>query len=382
MDIERIIDRVDIDGLVQKVDIDGVVGRVDLEKIVESIDMDKIVSRIDIDAIVGQVDMDAIIDRLDIDKVIDRVDIDKIIERVDIQKVIERVDINAIIDQVDVDKIVEQTELGSIIARSTTGMLTEILDVIRAQGVGLDDFVLRWGNRVIGADARSRTGPSVRPSSCSRCRRETVPVPSAELTVGRQGHYAGAVSRLVAFAADVGASWGLYTLGVALLNAAVKLVTGHSFTLSNHRIAAVHRPDRVGVHLFRLPVGGQREDRRHGRLRDPGRHPTGCAHQPAPGVPAHDRARPDLAHPGHRLPGHRVSAGAPSTERRRGRDRRRLLVGCPSGAAALDGPPGTHASARDAAAATPLRQPMAASTMPPCPSPKSPGPTPRWPSSR
>ena len=46
-------------------------------------------------------------------------------------------------------------------------------------------------------------------------RRDDRPVPSAELTVGRQGHYAGAVSRLVAFAADVGASWGVYTLGVA-----------------------------------------------------------------------------------------------------------------------------------------------------------------------
>src|SRR5580704_15420360 len=67
----------------------------------------------------------------------------------------------------------------------------------------------------------------------------TVPVPSEERTVGRQGHYAGAVSRLVAFAADVGASWGLYTLGVALVNAAVKLATGHGYTLANHRILAV-----------------------------------------------------------------------------------------------------------------------------------------------
>jgi uncharacterized RDD family membrane protein YckC len=66
----------------------------------------------------------------------------------------------------------------------------------------------------------------------------TVPVPAAEMTVGRQGHYAGAVSRLVAFAADVGASWGVYTLGVLLLNAAVKLVTGHSYTLTNHQILA------------------------------------------------------------------------------------------------------------------------------------------------
>jgi len=66
----------------------------------------------------------------------------------------------------------------------------------------------------------------------------TVPVPSAALTVGRQGNYAGAVSRLAAFAADVGASWGIYTLGVALLNAALKLITGHSFTLANHRLVA------------------------------------------------------------------------------------------------------------------------------------------------
>jgi len=67
----------------------------------------------------------------------------------------------------------------------------------------------------------------------------TVPVPSAELTVGRQGHYAGAVSRLVAFGADVGAAWGAYAVGVALINLAVKLVTGHSYNLSNHQILAL-----------------------------------------------------------------------------------------------------------------------------------------------
>ena len=64
----------------------------------------------------------------------------------------------------------------------------------------------------------------------------TVPVPSPELTVGRQGHYAGAVSRLVAFAADVGASWGVYALGVVLVNAALKLVTGHTYTFGQDKI--------------------------------------------------------------------------------------------------------------------------------------------------
>ena len=66
----------------------------------------------------------------------------------------------------------------------------------------------------------------------------TVPMPPPELTVGRQGHYAGAVSRLVAFGADAGASWGLYLLGQTLANIAIRLVTGHSYTLTNHRLAA------------------------------------------------------------------------------------------------------------------------------------------------
>jgi uncharacterized RDD family membrane protein YckC len=63
--------------------------------------------------------------------------------------------------------------------------------------------------------------------------------PSLEPIAGRQGHYAGAVSRLVAFAADVGASWGLFTLGAAALGFAVQLVTGNSFSLGNHQLVSL-----------------------------------------------------------------------------------------------------------------------------------------------
>ena len=109
-----------------------------------------IVDAIDIDSIIDKVDVEKIIERVDVDQIVARVDVQKIIERVDVQQIIERVDINAIVNQIDIDSLVEQTELGSIIARSTTGILTEVLDVIRAQGVGLDDFIFRWGNRLIG----------------------------------------------------------------------------------------------------------------------------------------------------------------------------------------------------------------------------------------
>ena len=118
-----------------------------------------IVAAIDIDSIIDKVDVEKIIERVDVDEIVERVDVQKIIERVDVQKIIERVDINAIVNQIDIDSLVEQTELGSIIARSTTGILTEVLDVVRAQGVGLDDFILRWGNLLIGRGKKVRNWP-------------------------------------------------------------------------------------------------------------------------------------------------------------------------------------------------------------------------------
>ncbi|MGP0109323.1 MAG: RDD family protein [Acidimicrobiales bacterium] len=56
---------------------------------------------------------------------------------------------------------------------------------------------------------------------------------------GRQGHYAGAVTRLVAFGADVGASWGLFTVGAAALTFSIQLVTGAKFSLTGHQLASL-----------------------------------------------------------------------------------------------------------------------------------------------
>ncbi len=94
-------------------------------------------------------DVDALVDRVDVEKIIDRVDVQKIIDRVDVDQIVARVDVQAIIQRVDIDSLVEQTELGTIIAHSTSGVASEVLDVVRAQGVGLDDFVARWVNRIL-----------------------------------------------------------------------------------------------------------------------------------------------------------------------------------------------------------------------------------------
>ena len=62
---------------------------------------------------------------------------------------------------------------------------------------------------------------------------------AAPTVTGRLGNYAGGVTRLVAFAADIGASWGLFTLGVAGLAFAINLVTGKQVDLANRQILAL-----------------------------------------------------------------------------------------------------------------------------------------------
>jgi uncharacterized RDD family membrane protein YckC len=65
------------------------------------------------------------------------------------------------------------------------------------------------------------------------------PTTSAEPIEGRQGHYAGAVTRLVAFACDAGASWGLFTVGAAALAFSIQLVTGRKFSLTDYQIVSI-----------------------------------------------------------------------------------------------------------------------------------------------
>ncbi|MGP0030417.1 MAG: RDD family protein [Acidimicrobiales bacterium] len=63
--------------------------------------------------------------------------------------------------------------------------------------------------------------------------------PPETLTVGRQGNYAGAVSRLVAFGIDVGVSWGLFSAGAALLSLATQLFFDTKITFNHHQIVAI-----------------------------------------------------------------------------------------------------------------------------------------------
>ena len=62
---------------------------------------------------------------------------------------------------------------------------------------------------------------------------------STQLTVQRQGQYAGAVSRFAAIAMDCLASWAIYVTAGALVTFAVELFTTSTFALTEHPVGAV-----------------------------------------------------------------------------------------------------------------------------------------------
>jgi hypothetical protein len=115
-----------------------------------------VVSALDVNALLDQVDLNAVLDQVDLDRVLDRVDLDRVLDRVDLDRLLKRVDLNDIIKRIDVEALVEQTDLGAVIARSSSGVASDVLDVVRSQTVGLDEFIARWIGRL---RRRPYTGP-------------------------------------------------------------------------------------------------------------------------------------------------------------------------------------------------------------------------------
>ena len=106
---------------------------------------------------VSALDVNALLDLVDLNAVLDQVDIDRVLDRIDLDRLLGRMDLNAIAKRIDVDALVEQTDLGAIIAASSSGVAGEVLDVVRSQTVGLDEFIARWVGRL---RRRPYAGPS------------------------------------------------------------------------------------------------------------------------------------------------------------------------------------------------------------------------------
>ena len=101
-----------------------------------------------VELVVSSLDVNALLDGVDVDAVLDRTDVDRLLDRVDVARLLARVDLDPILARVDIDALITQTDLGAIVARSSGGVASNALDVIRSQAVGLDEFVARWLGRV------------------------------------------------------------------------------------------------------------------------------------------------------------------------------------------------------------------------------------------
>lgn len=202
---ERVIDLVvrtlDVNTLVQRVDLNAILDRVDVNKLVDRVDVDKILDQVDVDKLVDRVDLDKILDQVDVDRLLAKVDLDELLARVDVDAVVDRVDINGIAQSVDIDAIAMHTDIGAMIAHSSGGIASDALDAARSQAVGLDEWIARWVARLL-----RRPAPAQRP------------------------HFGGAVSRFVAYVLDLGASIGVFMLGLAAISFAASIITGDSIS--------------------------------------------------------------------------------------------------------------------------------------------------------
>lgn len=207
VDLNEAISRVDINGLVSRVDVDVLMSKIDVEALLERIDVEALLRRIDLNAVLQRVDVETLMASLDVDALVRRVDIDGVLERVNVERIAERIDVNA---------LAQRIEVGSLVTRTTGGLVTSFVDLLRRWAVGLDVISMR----VLSHRRRRRPAAEGPPL----LRHDGVRAGDVS------GRYAGPVSRLVAFALDVGVVFASFALMSAIVTWLVQLVFDYKLT--------------------------------------------------------------------------------------------------------------------------------------------------------
>ena len=180
--------------------------------VVDAVEPDAVIEKVDVNALLDRVDVNALLDRVDVNALLDRVDVDRLLDRVDVNALMDRVDVDRLMDRVDVQELVDRAGISDIVAESTGAIAGSAIDVFRRQVVAIDVIVGNATYRAIGRD------PATRPDAPA-----DLEAASGVDETGRgqiSGHYAGPISRLLAFLADAAFMWlgyVLIALGVSFL---------------------------------------------------------------------------------------------------------------------------------------------------------------------
>jgi hypothetical protein len=86
-----------------------------------------------------------------------------VLDQVDLDRLLDRMDLNDIVKRIDLEALIQQTDLGAVIAASSSGVAGEVIDAVRSQTVGLDEFIARWIGRLRRRPYPGPPGPPGRP---------------------------------------------------------------------------------------------------------------------------------------------------------------------------------------------------------------------------
>jgi uncharacterized RDD family membrane protein YckC len=227
VDLDRLVGRLDVDGLVGRVDVEALLSRADADALLARVDANGLLDRIDVDRLLHRVDVDAVLDRVQVQRLLDRIDLDRVASRLDIDAVAERIDLERMLGAVDLEQLVRRAGIPELVAESTGQVAGSALDLGRRQLVGLDVGVSRVLQRILRRDPDAL--PAGPPSLVADEQAAIAPPDPGEARVKARvevsGFYAGPVSRLAAFAADV----ALATSAFTVISAAVSWVLSTLF---------------------------------------------------------------------------------------------------------------------------------------------------------
>jgi len=156
IDVDAVLDRVDLNAVLSRLDVGALLDRIDLNRLLARVDVNRLAASVDVEALVQRVDVNEVAQQVDVNEMAQQVDVDGVIRKVDLDAVVNRVDLNDVVQRIDIEALVEHTDIGAIIARSSSGVASDVLDVVRGKTVGVDEFIARWVARL---RRRPYTGP-------------------------------------------------------------------------------------------------------------------------------------------------------------------------------------------------------------------------------
>lgn len=183
--------------------------------------IDNVFGRV-VPAVVRTLDIDEVLDRVEVDELLDRIDVDRVLDRVDVDRLLDRIDVDRLLGRVDVRALAVRADIGGLVSQGTGRVAESTLDLVRRQLVGLDLIFHRTVARLLRRSVEQvPLGPPALLGGATEASGED------QRSRGRvTGRYAGAVTRLVAAAADGALVTLLYTLIAAVTVFLVDLVTG------------------------------------------------------------------------------------------------------------------------------------------------------------